>query len=68
MVGREKSKAQASAADTCRPVPFALDFFQELKTLTGDFQWCGPNKQDNGHVDVKVMSEQVGNRQARFKR
>ena len=47
--------------------PFALHFFQELKTMTGDTQWCFPNKQDDGHVDVKVVSKQVGDRQARFK-
>ncbi|MEQ7920345.1 site-specific integrase [Xanthomonas sp. WHRI 1810A] len=47
--------------------PFALHFFQELKTLTGDSQWCFPNKQNDGHVDVKVASKQVGDRQARFK-
>jgi integrase len=47
--------------------PFALYFFQELKTLTGDSQWCFPNKQDDRHVDVKVVSKQVGDRQARFK-
>jgi integrase len=47
--------------------PFALHFFQELKTLTGDSRWCFPNKQDDGHVDVKVVSKQVGDRQARFK-
>jgi integrase len=44
--------------------PFALHFFQELKTLTGDSQWCFPNKQNDGHVDVKVVSKQVGDRQA----
>ncbi|ROM70810.1 integrase [Pseudomonas brassicacearum] len=47
--------------------PFALHFFQDLKILTGDSQWCFPNKQDDGHVDVKVVSKQVGDRQARFK-
>ena len=47
--------------------PFALHFFQELKTLTGDSRWCFPNKQDDGHVDVKVVSKQVGDRRARFK-
>jgi integrase len=47
--------------------PFALHIFQELKTLTGDSQWCFPNKQDDGHVVVKVASKQVGDRQARFK-
>jgi len=47
--------------------PFALHFFQELKTLTGESQWCFPNKQNDGHVDVKVVSKQVGDRQARFK-
>uniref|UniRef100_UPI0030DD82DB tyrosine-type recombinase/integrase n=1 Tax=unclassified Pseudomonas TaxID=196821 RepID=UPI0030DD82DB len=47
--------------------PFALHFFQELKSLTGHSQWCFPNKQDDGHVDVKVVSKQVGDRQVRFK-
>jgi integrase len=36
--------------------PFALHFFQELKTLTGDSRWCFPNKQDDGHVDVKMVT------------
>jgi integrase len=47
--------------------PFALHFIQELKNLTGDSQWCFPNKQDDQHVDMKVVSKQVGDRQARFK-
>ena len=47
--------------------PFVLHFFQDLKTLTGHSQWCFPNKQNDGHVDVKVVSKQVGDRQARFK-
>ncbi|GID03228.1 hypothetical protein TMM008_04300 [Pseudomonas sp. 008] len=47
--------------------PFALHFFQDLKTLTGHSQGCFPNKQNDGHVDVKVVSKQVGDRQARFK-
>lgn len=38
--------------------PFAMHFFQEFKPLTGDSQWCFPNKQDDGHVDVKVVSKQ----------
>lgn len=47
--------------------PFALHFFEELKTITGDSQWCFPNKQDDLHVDVKEVSKQVGDRQARLK-
>lgn len=47
--------------------PFALHFFQDLNARTGHSQWCFPNKQDDGHVDVKVVSKQVGDRQARFK-
>ncbi len=47
--------------------PFALHFFQELKILTGHSQWCFPNKQDDRHVDVKVVSKQIGDHQARFK-
>ena len=37
--------------------PFALHFFQELKTLTGDSRWCFPNKQDNGHVAVEMVPD-----------
>ena len=48
--------------------PFALHFFQELKTLTKHSQWCFPDKLDDGHVDVKVVSKQVGDRQAMFKK
>jgi integrase len=47
--------------------PFALHFFQELKSLTGHSQWCFPNKQDDQHVDVKGVSKQVGDHQARLK-
>jgi hypothetical protein len=47
--------------------PLALHFFQELKTLTENSQWRLPNKQDDRHVDVKVVSKQVGDRQARLK-
>jgi len=49
------------------PPPFALHFFQELKTLTGASRWCFPNKQGEGHVDTTVVSKQASDRQTRFK-
>ncbi len=51
----------------CLPLSLRLAFLSKLKTLTGDSEWCFPNNLDDGHVDVKVVSKQVGDRQARFK-
>lgn len=46
---------------------FAIQYFEQLRDLTGHTQWCFPAKQNDGHVDLKVVSKQVGDRQSRFK-
>jgi integrase len=46
---------------------FAIHYFSKLRLLTGNSQWCFPAKHHDGHVDLKVVSKQVGDRQSRFK-
>lgn len=46
---------------------FATRYFSKLRLLTGNSQWCFPAKHHDGHVDLKVISKQVGDRQSRFK-
>jgi integrase len=46
----------------------ALDQFRQLHEVTGDSEWCFPAKNKDGHVCVKSMSKQVGDRQAMFKK
>ena len=50
---------------------FALGHFKELHGLTGEGEgksaWCFPARQKEGHIDVKTVSKQVGDRQMRFK-
>lgn len=45
---------------------FGAHYFSKLRQLTGHSQWCFPAKHHNGHVDLKVVSKQVGDRQSRF--
>ena len=48
--------------------PFALRQFQALHALTGESPWCFPaSNKDEGHVCIRSLSKQVGDRQARFK-
>jgi integrase len=47
---------------------FALDQFQQLKKITGESEWCFPAKHHDGHVCVKSMSKQIGDRQSKFKK
>lgn len=47
--------------------PFALDQFKQLHALTGHTAWCFPNHAAAGHIDLKAISKQVGDRQAQFK-
>jgi integrase len=47
---------------------FSLQQFQQLKLLTGHTDWCFPARNKEGHVDVKSMSKQVGDRQSMFKK
>lgn len=51
--------------------PFVLDKFLELHRLTGKTEWCFPASNrsrttTNGHVCIKSVSKQIGDRQAMF--
>lgn len=48
--------------------PFALEQFAALHTLTGHTDWCFPNRGATGHLDVKSVSKQLGDRQVMFKK
>lgn len=48
--------------------PFALAKFRHLHQLTGGKAWCFPGRDGASHLDVKSISKQVGDRQARFKK
>lgn len=63
-----KSNVKDNVADlTVYLSPFALDQFKQLHAVTGHTAWCFPNHAANGHIDVKAISKQVGDRQAQFK-
>jgi integrase len=47
---------------------FAWGQFSQLYERTGTSPWCFPARNRNGHVCVKSMSKQVGDRQAMFKK
>ena len=47
---------------------FSQRQFEALHALTGKTEWCFPNALGNGHVSVKTVGKQVGDRQARFKK
>lgn len=47
---------------------FALDYFRQLHEITGKSEWCFSAKHHNGHVCVKSMSKQIGDRQSKFKK
>jgi integrase len=47
---------------------FSLQQFQKLFELTGHTDWCFPARNKDGHVDVKSMSKQIGDRQSMFKK
>lgn len=46
---------------------FALRQFKALHDITGKTEWCFPASQQEGHVFIKTVSKQVGDRQTRFK-
>lgn len=50
---------------------FALRWFKALYKLTGsgdsNSPWCFPARHRDGHIDLKTISKQVGDRQMRFK-
>jgi len=47
---------------------FALRQFRRLHERTGHSEWCFPATNKEGHVCVKSMSKQVGDRQSMFKK
>lgn len=47
---------------------FALQQFRRLHEITGHSEWCFPARNKAGHVCVKSMSKQVGDRQSMFKK
>nr|WP_315240653.1 integrase arm-type DNA-binding domain-containing protein [uncultured Albidiferax sp.] len=47
---------------------FALQQFRRLHKETGHSAWCFPARNKDGHVCVKSMSKQVGDRQSMFKK
>lgn len=46
---------------------FALTQFKALHQITGDTTYCFPARNQDGHVCVKSISKQVGDRQTQFK-
>jgi integrase len=48
--------------------PFALEQFRQLHDVTGHSEWCFPASNKEGHVCVKSISKQVGDRQTMFKK
>ena len=47
--------------------PFALAQFAALKKVTGHTDFCFPNRKGNGHMGLKAVSKQIGDRQCMFK-
>lgn len=47
---------------------FALKKFRELHAVTGHTLYCFPSRNHDGHVCVKSVSKQVGDRQTMFKK
>lgn len=48
--------------------PFALEQFQLLHAVTGHTDWCFPSADEQGHIDTKSMTKQIGDRQSMFKK
>ena len=46
---------------------FTLDQFKQLHELTGDSDWAFPARYNDGHICIKTVSKQVGDRQVKFK-
>lgn len=64
-----KANVKDNVADlTIYLSPFALDQFKRLHTVSGHTDWCFPGRGAKNHMDVKSISKQVGDRQARFKK
>lgn len=48
--------------------PFSLNQFQQLYKLTGHSDWCFPSRDGEGHMDLKSIAKQIGDRQCMFKK
>lgn len=46
---------------------FAAAQFEGLRAITGDTNWCFPARNRSGHVNLKSVAKQVGDRQLQFK-
>jgi integrase len=46
---------------------FTLDQFKQLHALTGDSNWAFRARNKEGHICIKTVSKQVGDRQVKFK-
>lgn len=42
---------------------FAIRHFEALRAINGASKWCFPNRDDTGHVCVKTVTKQIGDRQ-----
>jgi integrase len=47
---------------------FALKQFRQLHEMTGHSEWCFPARNKEGHVCLKSMTKQIGDRQSMFKK
>jgi integrase len=66
-IPRENVKDSTSALDVFLSA-FALDQFKQLHAVTGHTEWCFPSRNNAGHVCIKSMSKQIGDRQTMFKK
>jgi integrase len=48
--------------------PFALEQFNALHAITGTTEWCFPSRSGEGHMDIKSIAKQIGDRQRMFKK
>ncbi|MET3132846.1 integrase [Oxalobacteraceae bacterium GrIS 1.11] len=64
-----KANVKDSVADlTVYLSDFALEQFRQLREVTGHTDWCFPARNNDGHLDLKSISKQVGDRQSMFKK
>lgn len=64
-----KANVKDNVADlTVYLSPFSLEQFKALRAVTGHTEWCFPNRNATGHLDVKSISKQLGDRQVMFKK
>lgn len=63
-----KANVKGNVADlTIYLSDFAADTFRKLRQITGESDWCFPARNNLGHICVKSISKQIGDRQVMFK-